>query len=446
MIKSVKLTNFRCLEEARIDLSKITLLTGANSSGKSTFIYSILGSLQATDFPYSFAPNGEYINLGDYQDIISKHNTDLNFSIEFIVTKKGYSDVSMSTTWTNDKKTGMPTLASFEVSCLEFTSHLTKSDEGWVFDLTVLKSEKNSVRQQKQFQELTEYLFATLRREFGKEPPNEKSDEAYQIGTKIEIRARTVKNIQPMLVSRYGANYDVFSAIRVIESCFTDLEDNFAYISPFRLHPERTYYQRSGTPRRVDKFGDGYVDLILKWQSEDKKKFATFKALLKGLMLADSVKVQIFAGGRFQISVKTPKNKSYVNLADTGFGISQFLPVLVADLQLQARSLLILSQPEIHLHPSVQAEFADYLNAGVKVGEKRYLVETHSEYLINRIRLLIVKGELSSEDVNVYHFEKTADQTRLHRLAFNKDGTISNAPKDFFDTYMLDTLKIALES
>ena len=153
------------------------------------------------------------------------------------------------------------------------------------------------------------------------------------------------------------------------------------------------------------------------------------------------------SGGRFEIRVKVKNKSKWESLPDVGFGISQFLPIIVADLQLSNNSTLIMSQPEIHLHPSVQANLSDYLVKQVKERNKNYIVETHSEYLLNRMRLLIVKGEIQSEDVAVYYFENSIkDGSVAHRIEFTKDGQILNAPKGFFETYMIDTMDIALNA
>jgi predicted ATPase len=69
-----------------------------------------------------------------------------------------------------------------------------------------------------------------------------------------------------------------------------------------------------------------------------------------------------------------------------------------------------------------------------------------SEYLLNRIRLAIVKDEIQSSDVSIYYFENSLDGSLTHQIEFTKDGQIKNAPKGFFDTYMIDTMDIALHA
>lgn len=144
--------------------------------------------------------------------------------------------------------------------------------------------------------------------------------------------------------------------------------------------------------------------------------------------------------------VKVNKEGVRSSLDDVGFGISQFLPIIVADLQIGDQSTLFVSQPEIHLHPSVQAEFGSYMVNQIKSAKKNYIIETHSEYLLNRMRLAIVKGEIPKDDVKVYYFQNDGVDVHTHCLEFTTDGRILNAPGDFFKTYQMDVMDIAMNS
>lgn len=107
---------------------------------------------------------------------------------------------------------------------------------------------------------------------------------------------------------------------------------------------------------------------------------------------------------------------------------------------------MCVSQPEIHLHPSVQADFADYLLDKHRAEKKRYIIETHSEYLLNRFRLLIAKGQLNEDDVAVYYLCMVKGEAKSHKLRFTKEGKIEGAPKQFFATYMMDVMDIAMHA
>jgi predicted ATPase len=108
--------------------------------------------------------------------------------------------------------------------------------------------------------------------------------------------------------------------------------------------------------------------------------------------------------------------------------------------------MLFVAQPEIHLHPSVQSSFGAYITNQINATKKSYMVETHSEYLINKIRLAVVKGELSEKDIHVYFLESTESDTIVHKIQFTKTGQILNAPPDFFKTYMMDVMEIAINA
>jgi len=122
------------------------------------------------------------------------------------------------------------------------------------------------------------------------------------------------------------------------------------------------------------------------------------------------------------------------------------MPIIVADLQLPKKSTLMVAQPEIHLHPSIQSAFGDYLVKQVKEKQKNYIIETHSEYLLNKIRLKIVKGEIAKEEVSVYFMEHNGEEAKAHKIIFNEDGQILNAPENFFKTYMMDVMDIAVNA
>lgn len=167
---------------------------------------------------------------------------------------------------------------------------------------------------------------------------------------------------------------------------------------------------------------------------------------MKYLNLIDDIKIQRFGGGRFEVLVKVKQNSVYAALSDVGFGISQFLPIIVADIQLGDSSSLIVAQPEIHLHPSVQAKFGDYLVNQISVNDKSYIIETHSEYIINRIRLAITKGEIDENDVSVFYLENDGVVSKNYEIYLKKNGQIDNAPDGFFETYMMDVMEIALNA
>ncbi|GAB4014500.1 hypothetical protein GCM10028808_37130 [Spirosoma migulaei] len=220
---------------------------------------------------------------------------------------------------------------------------------------------------------------------------------------------------------------------------------SFNYIGAFREAPLRTYYQKP-KPGRVSTEGSGYIDQIVEWEEANSQEFDMLVESLQDLELLNALQTSKLKGGRFDLNVKINKNASFASLTDVGFGVSQFLPIIVADLQLSQYSCLAISQPEIHLHPKIQAQFGNYLANKINQTKKQYIVETHSEYLLNRIRLLLVTGELKPEDVCVLYFENDGIKSTVHDVEFTTKGAVKGAPQGFFDTYEMDVMDIAMHA
>lgn len=122
------------------------------------------------------------------------------------------------------------------------------------------------------------------------------------------------------------------------------------------------------------------------------------------------------------------------DLTHVGVGVSQVLPILVMALLAEKGDVIILEQPELHLHPKVQTRLADFFVAMNALG-KQCLIETHSEYLINRLRYLVAKSESSkvAKDTMIYFVEKEAGHSKYRPVTINKYGVIEDWPEGFFD-------------
>ena len=127
--------------------------------------------------------------------------------------------------------------------------------------------------------------------------------------------------------------------------------------------------------------------------------------------------------------------RSEVDLTNVGVGVSQVLPILVMALVSGPGAVLLFEQPELHLHPAVQSRLADFFISLAKSG-RQCLVETHSEYLINRLRLRIAESEQSDQlqDLATIHFvERTGATSKFTEVSINEFGAIPDWPTGFFD-------------
>ena len=133
------------------------------------------------------------------------------------------------------------------------------------------------------------------------------------------------------------------------------------------------------------------------------------------------------------------------NLADAGFGCSQILPILVAGLNCEPGSLLIIQQPEIHLHPKAQAELGSFLYMVAKKGVQ-LIVETHSEQLLLRLQSHIAAGDLGLEDICVYctDYDQNNNNKILRNLPIGEDGIFTKEwPRGFFPERLEEAKRLA---
>ena len=119
LINALSLKNFKCFEEIDIDFGKITLLTGANSSGKSSLIYSILAMLQTENFPFYLSPNGKYVNLGSYEEMVLDKKKDIEIEVDLIKDNNVSHSIQINTIWENKDHIGLPKLKRMRVKGYE---------------------------------------------------------------------------------------------------------------------------------------------------------------------------------------------------------------------------------------------------------------------------------------------------------------------------------------
>jgi len=156
--------------------------------------------------------------------------------------------------------------------------------------------------------------------------------------------------------------------------------------------------------------------------------------------------VKPVAEGRkeYEVLVKTHVNSPEVKITDVGFGVSQVLPVLVQAFYCPPNSTVWMEQPEIHLHPQVQAELADVFISAIRSRENgdarnvQLIVESHSEHFLNRLQRRIAEGEITPDDVAIYFCKRAGSATELELLEVDLYGNIENWPTNFFGDEMAD--------
>lgn len=447
-LKKLSINGFRCFStKSSIDFGKITLLTGANSSGKSSFMYSLLGLLQTEGVPYTYSLNGEYVKLGDYLAIANNHdgNKEIELDIELVDGRVPYEVIIKIR---KQEEGNMPIVTSlrckstyFEVNAVgDINSGLFKADLDYNPSLSPDPNAQNEALRTERIA-----YFKDNKQNIEKSRVDFIVSYLSAIGQEIHAKNALVD----ASTQEYDGSYEKYLVLTdvfiSIGHLFDEFNEKFNFISSYRMPPERSYIETQ-VPNKIGPDGNGFVNTLLKWEESETGKFNELVSALRLLSILDYVHVDKLPGGSFNVNVKVKENGTTTPLSDVGFGVSQMLPIILADVQLGAESTLYAAQPEIHLHPSVQADYGSYLVHEVAKSNKRYIIETHSEYLINRIRLEIVKKNISSDDVKVFFIGEKDGISTITQITFTEDGRILDAPADFLKTYMIDVMSIAMEA
>ena len=151
---------------------------------------------------------------------------------------------------------------------------------------------------------------------------------------------------------------------------------------------------------------------------------------------------------QLQFKVRGPTS----NIIDVGYGVSQVLPILVQILppslsgfsrsshRLPTYSLL--QQPEVHLHPKAQAEFTTMLIKSSSNSNRSFLIETHSDYMIDRARIEIRKGNIKPDEVSLIYFEPKRNIVNVHNIRFDKMGNMTGVPQGYRDFFLKESKRL----
>ena len=136
-----------------------------------------------------------------------------------------------------------------------------------------------------------------------------------------------------------------------------------------------------------------------------------------------------------EVLVETPNG--WQNLIDTGYGVASALPLLSALYCQQKPTIFLLQQPEVHLHPSAQASLAQIMAES----EHEFLIETHSDHIIDRFRICVMDGQLEPDELAIAYCALNADgrSSQIHNLGIDEDGNLSNVPSEYRSFFMEET-------
>jgi predicted ATPase len=439
VLTSLSVQNFKSWREIQeMQLKPITGLFGTNSSGKTSILQLLLMLKQTAESPDRAqvlnlgGDDRSRANLGTFRDVVFRHGQELASSLSW----KLPDEIRVMDP---AQPRNPPLIAS---KTLSFSSEVTE-----------LKGGRLSVKQ-------FAYRFADHC--FRMERINE-------TGTKYRLEAsgssfepRRSRGRPPVLappVKCYGwpdqvrAAYQNVEFLADLELAFEQLFGRVYYLGPLREYPQRQYTWAGAQPVDMGQRGERVVDALLSARERElkvspgpRKHKVTLEAYvaewLKRLGLIHTFTVApITPGGNlYEVRVQKAVDSEQVLITDVGFGVSQVLPVLVLCYYVPEGSTLILEQPEIHLHPLVQAGLADVFIDAVKVRRIQILVESHSEHLLLRLQRRMAEEKLAADDAALYFCDLEQGASRLQRLDLDEYGNIRNWPQDFFGNQLQESV------
>lgn len=448
MLTEFRVKNFKAWKDTgAMRMAPLTILFGANSSGKSSLGHLMMALKQTMLLPdrrrsLHLGDDNSLVDLGTYADCIHAHDTSnpLDFELRWKLPEPLVVENALepSETYEGD-----------ELSLhAEIGAGKTGQAETRAFTYTLLNDgleQLHATHGRRDGKPHLECKPLSLVRAHGRKWPVESPEKFYRFSDRT--------------LSRYQ-NAD-FLAEFVLE--IERMLENFYHLGPLRSPPERVYSWSGDAPPDVGARGEFTIPAILAASQQERmlnrapkkhrQRFDAFIASwLKDMGIIETFEVRPIAKGRkeYEVILQTQRNGPSVKLTDVGFGVSQVLPALVQAFYTPPNSVLWMEQPEIHLHPNVQASLADVFISAVQAREKgrernaQLIVESHSEHFLNRLQRRVAEEELDPEDVAIYFVTGGRGGARLESLQLNEFGDIENWPEGFFGNEMEDINQRAL--
>jgi predicted ATPase len=441
MLNSLTLENFKAFQKLdKLQLKPITILCGTNSCGKSSIIQSLL-LLNQSVFSQNLVLDGNLINLGhgDHLAYQRKKNTTIRIGLglnKLAENDKDFiSNVNIGFTFFDNK--------ALKIQNIDLVVHLTYSER---------PENECSIKL------------------------NRINDTKWQINwEEIEIQGKTVGEAILDLDSRNILDFDIdpyksfkvdrvkylldeleqFESLQIvlamlahtIKSTFKD----FSYLGPLRSAPKHEYIYH-GIPDKIDNQGENAAFFYFNERDTKinnhyfyNKNSDTFSTI-NNISLKDAVNkwLELMKIDNFNVETEnriiyvsqnaSQNDTTKVGIADVGFGVSQIFPIVLEGLRLQKGSTLLLEQPEIHLHPNLQMQMADYF-ISLALSGKNIIAETHSDHIVNRlVRRIVEDGDNVMKNlIAIYFIKPSVNGAIYEEVEIDEMKGIINWPPDFFD-------------
>lgn len=468
MIKEIALDKFKSFEQLdSLEIKPITILCGANSSGKSSVIKSILSlkqSYESESARNNMIMNGKYVNNGNMKSVIYNGIGDcfaLKNTFVLIKARKdrydqdNYAIKMIEKIFKKMGKLRGNITIDYEIKFSKVDTDNSRKKNDSIMDLfkvmitTSYQDRKDIISKielsRHQGQEFNyNLIWEEVPTQFGKLESNKLACTCYFSGLQlVNIYAQN---------NDYSKIFEVISNITTVFQVIAHQYKQISYLGPLREEPARNYIFESD----VNEIGIKGENAPFIFYSED--------FMMKGneYILKEDKFVKNYTNKSFREHVlywldyigienmKLGENNEIINLivendniVDVGFGVSQAFPIIVEGIRINKNSTLILEQPEIHLHPKMQMKIADFF-ISMALSGKQIIIETHSDHMINRFVRRIMEDEKNNlnDMIGIHFISKKEKRSEITKINVDNVKGIVSWPKDFFDQYNDETEKI----
>lgn len=408
--------NFKGFKNQIIDLCEVNFFVGENSTGKTSLI-SLITLLSSPEFWFTTQFNQEEIELGYFEEILTKNSTEKFFQIG---TEKVVSDSVKKSSYT------------FRI-LFQFKSEKSIPKIEWIRysigDLNVLVKPNSRKTICSYFNKPIE-SFELWLKEFEKNKAKNILIEIPPIKLPIPILFQIINDTIKKDTQQEIKKIDFYEGI---------LFPRYTWLAPIRAKAKRIYesYNIKFSPE-----GDHIPSLLKSLFSQAKNKHRIKEILEKfgkESNLFDEIEINEFGDKNispFEIILKygnTPIKLPYV-----GYGVSQVLPLIIEMLATK-KTMFSIQQPEVHLHPKAQSAFGHFLFKTYQNEENKFIIETHSDFTINRFRYCLSKNPSRKKSSSqILFFERESEGNQITTISINSDGTYGNELPDSYRDFFID--------
>jgi predicted ATPase len=232
-----------------------------------------------------------------------------------------------------------------------------------------------------------------------------------------------------------------------IEPVINEINLNVDYFGPFRMLPQRDI--RLKIFSKIEKIGfpedSAYQLLIQDALTSEKSLIEKVSNWYRNYFEGWGVRVNEDGAPIYHVELTRNNGQLNINIVDAGQGMSQALPLVVrAFMPIDKDTLIIIEQPELHLHPAAHGDLAELFVNSLADGSKRYLIETHSQNFVLRLRRLVADGSLKANDLALYFvdFDEESGTSDLKRIKVDEFGEVDFWPKNIFNESLEEVLAI----